>query len=626
MDNALEAIGWRQFHNQLMLACACGYVLDNGWMQTLSMALPQIQKEWDLSDFDMSVAPSVLFGAMGVGAVVWGSLADRYGRRMSYTATVAVAAIGGVLLALAPSFAVFCVALVVVGFGVGGNLGVDGTTLLECTPPSRRGAALTLLSTAWSLGTLLVALLAWGIIPSNSCADALPSVNGSSVDACGGGGGTGSTGSSGSSGRGGRGGSGGESPAPAPPCAAEDNYGWRMVAGTVTAVSLLSWAVRFCIPETPAFLLHSKGQPDEAKRILHLMIRRRGLCSCAGTTAPKATRTVGGSGRDRGRRPHPNALPSLPPSRDPVLLWLDGVSLLVDEEGSRSGGGAAAAADADADADAADAAAAAAAAADAADADAFKVDDVALSADHGGGSKSRGSVAAAKISLSSARRAASELKAALAGLLQTAAARRLLALLLVIWMGTAYAFTSFNMFLPKLLCAKGVPAGNAVYRDAAVYAVAGVPGSLVGACLVSTAGVGRRGTLFVATTLTACALAAFWAVSTELWVVVASCVVSACSQGMFAAIYTYTPESMPVPVRGLGVGLCSCGGRAASLLAPLASGALFMASAGSPDAVLIVSVVLLAIPAAAVVGLPPVDSVNAASRFSSSSSASSSSS
>ncbi|KAM3073320.1 hypothetical protein ACMFMG_009030 [Clarireedia jacksonii] len=71
-----------------------------------------------------------------------------------------VTSIFGILLATANSFPAVCGYLGALGFGVGGNLPVDGTMFLEFLPQERR-SLLTLLSVWWPLGQILASFLGW---------------------------------------------------------------------------------------------------------------------------------------------------------------------------------------------------------------------------------------------------------------------------------------------------------------------------------------------------------------------------------------------------------------------------------------------------------------------------------
>ncbi|KAJ2848563.1 hypothetical protein IWW36_003223 [Coemansia brasiliensis] len=173
--------------------------------------------------------------------------------------------------------------------------------------------------------------------------------------------------------------------------------------------------------------------------------------------------------------------------------------------------------------------------------------------------------------------------------------RRTTSLVWAIWGIVAMGFTMFNVFLPKLLEAtpgNSHPSQVSVYRDALIYAVSGVPGSLLGAWMVDTR-LGRIYSMTAATAVSGLALIGF-AFSTKAHIpaltIVASSVFGLTSTLMFAVIYAYTPEVFRPAVRGTACGTASAIGRVAGILAPLITGLLLELNSTIP---LYVSVALL---------------------------------
>src|ERR1700753_1275998 len=66
------------------------------------------------------------------GALIWGSVADRIGRRPVYLLTLVITAILGLAIIFSPSFWFFCLSFSVLGLGVGGNAPASGAMFIEC--------------------------------------------------------------------------------------------------------------------------------------------------------------------------------------------------------------------------------------------------------------------------------------------------------------------------------------------------------------------------------------------------------------------------------------------------------------------------------------------------------------
>src|SRR5215831_1742168 len=98
-----------------------------------------------------------------VGALVFGLIADRYGRRLPLMLNVIFYAFISVLCGLAPNYGT-CVALrLLFGIGMGGEWGVGASLALESVSPRLRGLLSGLLQEGYALGNLLAAL-AYGVI------------------------------------------------------------------------------------------------------------------------------------------------------------------------------------------------------------------------------------------------------------------------------------------------------------------------------------------------------------------------------------------------------------------------------------------------------------------------------
>ncbi|GAB5357443.1 hypothetical protein AAMO2058_000375200 [Amorphochlora amoebiformis] len=229
LQEILSNIGVGGFHWRLMAICGFGWMADNGWTQTIPMIVVSVQREFWVADWEIGFLGSALFLGMAFGSHVWGRWADMMGRKLAFNVTLLIAGLAGLIAAVSASFYMLVGVYLVIGFGVGGNLPVDGAMFAEFTPKVERGKLMVLLSVFWSMGGFLVALIAWVVIPHNSCA---------STDGC----------------------------------HWRGNMGWRYVIGIFGGINLLSMLTRAGLPETPAFLIQS-GDVEGAKEVLRRMAR-----------------------------------------------------------------------------------------------------------------------------------------------------------------------------------------------------------------------------------------------------------------------------------------------------------------------------------------------------------------
>lgn len=132
----------------------------------LSYVLVSLAAEWQLSAAMSGFLGSVGFIGMAVGSAMAGSLADRFGRRTVFVWTLLVFSIGTGLTAFATGVAIFIVLRFIVGLGLGGELPVATTYVLESSPDNVRGRRVVFLEAFYAVGSLVAALVSFFVIPS----------------------------------------------------------------------------------------------------------------------------------------------------------------------------------------------------------------------------------------------------------------------------------------------------------------------------------------------------------------------------------------------------------------------------------------------------------------------------
>jgi SHS family lactate transporter-like MFS transporter len=93
-----------------------------------------------------------------IGAVIFGLMADRMGRRIPLMLNVIFYAVISVLCGFAQSYWQFIVLRMLFGIGMGGEWGVGASLALESAPPGIRGLLSGLLQEGYAIGNLLAAL------------------------------------------------------------------------------------------------------------------------------------------------------------------------------------------------------------------------------------------------------------------------------------------------------------------------------------------------------------------------------------------------------------------------------------------------------------------------------------
>ena len=88
MLRRLEELPIGSFHYKMLLVTGLGWLFDAMDTGLIAFVLPLLVKDWGLSPAQAGWIGSVGLIGMALGAVVAGSLADRWGRKKGFTATV----------------------------------------------------------------------------------------------------------------------------------------------------------------------------------------------------------------------------------------------------------------------------------------------------------------------------------------------------------------------------------------------------------------------------------------------------------------------------------------------------------------------------------------------------------
>src|ERR1041385_8000752 len=100
-----------------------------------------------------------------VGALLFGLLSARYGRRIPLMANVIYFSIIELACGFAPNFTVFLVLRALFGIGMGGEWGVGASLAMESAPPKLREILSGILQSGYSIGYLLAAIAARFLLP-----------------------------------------------------------------------------------------------------------------------------------------------------------------------------------------------------------------------------------------------------------------------------------------------------------------------------------------------------------------------------------------------------------------------------------------------------------------------------
>jgi len=141
-----------------VIAGFLGWTLDAFDFFILTLVIDDVAKAFGKSRPQIALAITMTLVMRPVGAVVFGLLADQFGRRIPLMANVLSYAIISVLCGLAPSYGVFIGLRMLFGVAMGGEWGVGASLALESASPRLRGLLSGLLQEGYAVGNLLAAV------------------------------------------------------------------------------------------------------------------------------------------------------------------------------------------------------------------------------------------------------------------------------------------------------------------------------------------------------------------------------------------------------------------------------------------------------------------------------------
>ncbi len=224
----MDRLPWSRFHTRLVVALGVAWVLDGLEITIASLVGPVLQSEHTLhlSSVDVGRAASVYLVGEVAGALFFGYLSDRLGRRRLFIATLGLYLIANGLTAFAFSYPVFLFFRFFAGAGIGGEYAAINSAIDELIPANYRGYTDLAINGTYWLGAIIGALCEYVLLD---------------------------------------------------PSILPIDLGWRVGFFAGPVIGLLIWGLRSALPESPRWLL-THGYADEAERTVAEIERQVEAC------------------------------------------------------------------------------------------------------------------------------------------------------------------------------------------------------------------------------------------------------------------------------------------------------------------------------------------------------------
>ena len=214
----LDDLSWSGFHTRVVLALGITWILD-GLEVTLAGALSGALKESPalrFSNFDVGFANSAYLAGAVLGALGFGWLTDRIGRKKLFFITLAVYLTATAATALSWSVGSYALFRFLTGAGIGGEYTAINSTIQELVPARYRGWTDLVINGSFWIGAAIGAISAIVLLD---------------------------------------------------PALIGPDLGWRLAYLAGAALGLVVFVMRMWIPESPRWLM-IHGYPDQAHAIV----------------------------------------------------------------------------------------------------------------------------------------------------------------------------------------------------------------------------------------------------------------------------------------------------------------------------------------------------------------------
>lgn len=167
LEEILGEIGLGFFQYRLLLMCGLAFMADSMEISLLGYLSTCAGITFNLDNSKKASISGVVFGGQLIGTLMWGKIGDHYGRRTAFLLSSTIISLFGFLSGISPNYESLLIFRMLVGVGIGGSI-ISFDVIAEFLPLSHRGQFLIAIEYFWTIGSMLVAGLAWFILSKTS--------------------------------------------------------------------------------------------------------------------------------------------------------------------------------------------------------------------------------------------------------------------------------------------------------------------------------------------------------------------------------------------------------------------------------------------------------------------------
>lgn len=158
VSSVVEKLSLTNTHYFIVLTAALGFMFDSFDTYIVSYAMPSIIREWNISPVVNGMLTSAGFWGMFLGALIWGPVTDRYGRKVGFIGTILGFSLLTGWTAFVNDIMQFGIIRFATGMCLGGMIPINTALVSEYVAANYRGRFVAVLTVLWPFGLLAAAM------------------------------------------------------------------------------------------------------------------------------------------------------------------------------------------------------------------------------------------------------------------------------------------------------------------------------------------------------------------------------------------------------------------------------------------------------------------------------------